>query len=757
MHRHGNEDKMKKPAISMIILADASGGCLAKTIDSLRTQTFQDYEALIVGSTEKIDAFREFFDKRDERYTPAAVENADRGMARNRGLSAATGEYILFLNSGDILCGKMLEELYRAASGTDSDIAVCDFQHDVQGRPALCKAVNRSRLAADKDTFCYRDCPDDIMRVLDSCLSNKLFRKSFLQSHALKFKEHSTSDEFAFTAICAASAEKIASISKPLLFLGADADSTEAISLADIKEAVFAAAKTVRELPYGDILENAVLSFIIDSLILSLTRYVKRFSEPDSADFYQMAHDTFNGAEFECVTDQTLHNQNQYLEFAIIRKHGYETMKRLISRRIIVSLTSYPRRIGGVAKILESIYTQTRKPDEVILWLAEDEFPGKEADLPQDLITLIWEGKLCVRWCDNLKPHKKYFYALQEYVNDVVVTIDDDLLYPKDMLEKLYRSYLLYPEAVSAVRTHLILISEQNTILPYNSWPQETDTCINEPCMQLLATSGAGTLFPPNLLDHAFFDKEAIRETCPIADDLWLKAAEAISNVPVVLARPYEQLQILPNSQEEALYHANMRRNQNDVQLSKIIAWTDRKFGAGTLIQKLKMPYNGVCLCGIEAVSGLLDKERKTNRNKRVTAERKLQGMQETLKNTQKQLQRAEEQNLRVKAESDKARDALQQSKGKPASLGKENTNTRAELHRAENMIPVRNQLAELGKMLRSRRPAGGFSPVWCLKYFIYLLAWVPERILSGMMYCLKNGFSHTMKQAGRKLFGNRK
>ena len=73
MHRHGNEDKMKKPAISMIILADASGGCLAKTIDSLRTQTFQDYEALIVGSTEKIDAFRVFFDKRDERYTRVAV------------------------------------------------------------------------------------------------------------------------------------------------------------------------------------------------------------------------------------------------------------------------------------------------------------------------------------------------------------------------------------------------------------------------------------------------------------------------------------------------------------------------------------------------------------------------------------------------------------------------------------------------------------------------------------------------------------
>ena len=133
MHHHGNEDKMKKPAISMIILADASGGCLAKTIYSLRTQTFQDYEALIVGSTEKIDAFRVFFDKRDERYTPVAVGNADRGMARNRGLSVATGEYILFLNSGDILCGKMLEELYRAASGTDSDIAVCDFQHDVQG------------------------------------------------------------------------------------------------------------------------------------------------------------------------------------------------------------------------------------------------------------------------------------------------------------------------------------------------------------------------------------------------------------------------------------------------------------------------------------------------------------------------------------------------------------------------------------------------------------------------------------------------
>ena len=49
-----------------------------------------------------------------------------------------------------------------------------------------------------------------------------------------------------------------------------------------------------------------------------------------------------------------------------------------VDSRITVSLTSYPERIKYVEKTLQSIFQQTRKADDIILWLAEAQFPAKE-------------------------------------------------------------------------------------------------------------------------------------------------------------------------------------------------------------------------------------------------------------------------------------------------------------------------------------------------------------------------------------------
>ena len=44
--------------------------------------------------------------------------------------------------------------------------------------------------------------------------------------------------------------------------------------------------------------------------------------------------------------------------------------------------------------MLDSIYAQTRKADKVIMWLAEEQFPHGEDDLPDDLRKLLEEGNL---------------------------------------------------------------------------------------------------------------------------------------------------------------------------------------------------------------------------------------------------------------------------------------------------------------------------------------------------------------------------
>ncbi|MEO6851924.1 MAG: hypothetical protein ABI166_14880, partial [Mucilaginibacter sp.] len=90
---------------------------------------------------------------------------------------------------------------------------------------------------------------------------------------------------------------------------------------------------------------------------------------------------------------------------------------------------------------------QTVLPDKIILWLSSDQFSGV-LSLPKKLLKLQKRG-LEVRFCQgDLRSHKKYFYALQEFPEDFIVTIDDDIIYPTDMLEQLINLSNIYPSCI---------------------------------------------------------------------------------------------------------------------------------------------------------------------------------------------------------------------------------------------------------------------------------------------------------------------
>lgn len=253
---------------------------------------------------------------------------------------------------------------------------------------------------------------------------------------------------------------------------------------------------------------------------------------------------------------------------------------------VIVSLTSYPPRINCLQPTLETIFRQNRKPDKIVLWLASSEFPNREADLPEYLITLSQQGKIIIEWCENLGPHKKYFYALQKYRDDIVITIDDDLLYPRDMIKCLLASYKKFPRAVSALRCHMML-QEGEKFADYARFTQQQNDIIGIPSMRLLATNGAGSLFPPNLLDWQYFDEKLINELSLYTDDLWLKIIEVLSGVPVVQPRHFSRLHYVENSQNIGLFYDNTLRGGNDRNLENIGHWADAKFGKGFLLKKI--------------------------------------------------------------------------------------------------------------------------------------------------------------------------
>ena len=234
-----------------------------------------------------------------------------------------------------------------------------------------------------------------------------------------------------------------------------------------------------------------------------------------------------------------------------------------------VSLTSFPARIAFVPQVINSILSQSVKPDRILLWLGEGQFPNKEKDLPAELVALKEKG-LEIMWCDDIRPHKKYFYTMQKYPDDITITVDDDVVYKEDTVETLLKSYHRFPFAVSCLRAHQITFGEDGSINGYRMWNRGVKN-VHYPNHALLAVGVGGVLYPPHWSDSTLFDKDFIINNCLNADDLWLKANEIANNVPVVLAAPSEDVKNIRGSQEEALYKSNDFNDVNDVQFAAIL------------------------------------------------------------------------------------------------------------------------------------------------------------------------------------------
>ena len=132
---------MTSPFFSVVIPTYNRAGFIASTLQSILGQEFTDFEILIVDDGSKdntAEVVRPFLADPRLRYLPK--ENAERGAARNYGLASAKGEYVLFLDSDDLLHPNHLAVLHQAiqaaADPPDFIATKYDFDRDGQRRPS---------------------------------------------------------------------------------------------------------------------------------------------------------------------------------------------------------------------------------------------------------------------------------------------------------------------------------------------------------------------------------------------------------------------------------------------------------------------------------------------------------------------------------------------------------------------------------------------------------------------------------------------
>ena len=240
---------------------------------------------------------------------------------------------------------------------------------------------------------------------------------------------------------------------------------------------------------------------------------------------------------------------------------------------IIVSLTSFPKRMYDLHYCLYSLLTQNLKPNKVVLWLAEEQFPNKEKDIPKKVLKLKDNG-LTIKWCNDIKSYKKLIPSLKEYPNSYIVTADDDIYYPKDWLEKIWEAHNAYPNSIISTRSRKIVFDENNEIDSYVNWKLNESS--QDPSYLNFPTNGAGTLFYPNSISNEVFDEEFLKLT-PSGDDIWFWAMMVLNKTkiyaienPMYILCYVNIIRELNLLDEITLWEINSS-GQNDLQIKNVL------------------------------------------------------------------------------------------------------------------------------------------------------------------------------------------
>lgn len=275
---------------------------------------------------------------------------------------------------------------------------------------------------------------------------------------------------------------------------------------------------------------------------------------------------------------EDLCKMDSYFEWFVVKyyelfpKSGSGIRDRKANRKLIVSMTTIPCRVDKVWITIESLLRQTYKPDQIVLWLAKDEFA--DVKLPDRIKKQIKRG-LTVRYCDNLKSYKKFYYTMKENPNAYVITVDDDIIYAEAMVSELVKTYKNNPGNIICHRSHLI--KRRNArCAPYNYWlTYEKRGKIKGKASHVnFFTTGGGVLFPTFLLDKRVLDKEGFLKYAPTADDVWLNFICWISGLKTKNTEGIMGKYIsIRDFSENGLAYQNVIKRKNDSQIKDVMEY----------------------------------------------------------------------------------------------------------------------------------------------------------------------------------------
>lgn len=182
---------MSEGLISVIIPCYNLEGYVRKCLDSILGQTYKKLEVIAIddGSTDHTPDILAEYAAKDERVVFIRQKNAGAGAASNRGIEAARGEFIAFVDNDDWIEPDMYEKLYNVLTENHADMAVCNFNLVYDDHTDSCYSTMRDEAVDVGDDvygyFCrFCACPKP-----NNYVWTRLYKAGIVKESGVRFEE----------------------------------------------------------------------------------------------------------------------------------------------------------------------------------------------------------------------------------------------------------------------------------------------------------------------------------------------------------------------------------------------------------------------------------------------------------------------------------------------------------------------------------------------------------------------------------------
>lgn len=260
---------MYVPKVSVIIPVYNVEKYLRQCLDSVVNQTLKDIEIICVNDDSpdnSLEILNEYAAK-DSRIKVFSKENEGLGAAsaRNLGLDNATGEYLSILDSDDFFDLEMLEKSYNKAKATNADVVVFGaYRYDENTEQiSVIEYLLNKKYLPEHDLFSHKDWGEFIFQITYAAPWNKLFKREFIENHKIRFQRVKIIDDFYFTQLSIALAEKITVLPEYLCYYreGTGVSQTDSLSISP-DSSWMALAKLKESLVECNIYDEVKQSFV---------------------------------------------------------------------------------------------------------------------------------------------------------------------------------------------------------------------------------------------------------------------------------------------------------------------------------------------------------------------------------------------------------------------------------------------------------------------------------------------------------------